>query len=178
VAGLTLSEMRDTLTSLASEGPKYGYETTTQIDDDSTWLGTWANDGLYALVLASEATASLDRRLIDVHAGAAFAMETSGELFKALSTATWRFDFGGPWARVRPDGVAFGWRSRLPSELIGHANLSDAFGCVLGMIDAFGEACNVLAAELVPQFGGRLCRSNDPEAWPALLSGVLPPEGR
>ena len=117
------------------------------------------------------------RSLIDVHAGAAYGANRDGRLFEKLATATWRSDYGGPWARVNPNGtVAYGWRSRLPSELICDENRNDGFAFVLGMIDAFGAVGNTLASELIPEYGGRECREADPNAWPALLSGILPPE--
>lgn len=176
MAGLTYARFREVLTSLSAGAADQGYRTTTAIDSDDCWLGTWASDHLYVLVQASVADPALNRTLLDVHAGAAYGAQPRGELFRALATASWRFDYGGPWARVRGDGAAFGWRSRLPSELFSQENISDAFGFVLGMVDTFGHACRVLADELIPQFGGTRCRDYDPDSWPALLSGLLPPE--
>jgi len=176
MAGLPYPRLREVLMSLASDAPADQYRTSTVIDSDDCWLGVWANDGLYVLVQASVAEPALNRTLLDVHAGGAYGMNPRGELFQALATSSWRFDYGGPWARVRNDGAAFGWRSRLPSELFSEGNLSDAFGFVLGMVDAFGQACTVLADELIPQYGGKVCRDFDPNSWPALLSGLLPPD--
>lgn len=176
MAGVPYSRLREVLTLLASGAPRDQYRVSTAIDSEDCWLGVWANDGVYVLVQAAVAEPALNRSLIDVHAGAAYGMQPSRELFQTLATASWRFDYGGPWSRVRQDGTAFGWRSRLPSELFSEGNLSDAFGFVLGMVDAFGQACNVLADELIPRFGGTRCRDYDPNSWPALLSGMLPPD--
>jgi hypothetical protein len=174
MAGLAFASMRETLNLLADGGQ--AYEVTKVIDEDDTWLATFANESLYVLVQASLAHPQLNRSLIDVHAGGAYGMRPDGMLFEAIATSTWRFDYGGPWARIRDDGAAFGWRSRLPSELFCDANRSEAFGFVLGMVDVFGSAAEVLAEELIPRFGGRRIRVDDPQAWPPLLSGLLPPD--
>jgi len=175
VPGLPFPRIRETLNLLAGEGSPY-YAIQKVIDEDDTWLATFSSESLYVIVQAAIAAPELDRSLIDVHAGGAYAMHASGELFEAISIATWRFDYGGPWARVRADGATFGWRSRLPSEMFCEANVSDAFGFVLGMVDAFGMAAGTLAEELIPRFGGKPSRSDDPQAWPALMSGLLPPQ--
>lgn len=165
------------LTELASEAPRHGYRTSVAIDSDDTWLATWANDDLYVLVQAAIADARIGRSLIDVHAGGAYGARPNESLYEALATSTWRFDYGGPWARRMPDGlVSFGWRTRLPSELFSDGNASDAFGFLLGMIDAFGFAAGTLARELIPAFGGHLSRATDPYAFPNLLAGILPPQ--
>lgn len=176
MGGLGYLQFREVLASLADGGRAYNYRTEVVINSDDCWLSTWANDNLYVIVQASVADAALNRTLLDVHAGGAYGMQPDGEVFYSLATASWRFDYGGPWARVHEGGVAFGWRSRLPSELFGEANLSDAFGFVLGMVDAFGQAAAVLSEELIPRFGGFRCLDRDPNAWPALLGGLLPPE--
>ncbi|MGA8744951.1 MAG: hypothetical protein WB507_03700 [Solirubrobacterales bacterium] len=178
MAGLPYHRFRETLNQLAADGGGHGYRVATVIDSDDCWLGTWANNDLYVIVQASLANPALDRTLIDVHAGSAYGARPAGELFEALATASWRFDYGGPWARSGPDGTAaYGWRSRLPSDLFSEDNLGEAFGFVLGMVDAFGHAAGTLAAELIPGHGGRRCSDQDPAAWPALLGGLLPPSG-
>lgn len=178
MAGLPYGAIRETLGLLSSGGAQHGYSTGVRIDSDDTWLGTWATDQLYVIVLASVAAPDPSRTLIDVHAGGAYGASPEAGLFEALCTATWRFDFGGPWARRLPDGSAtYGWRSRLPSELFAEANRGDAFGFVLGMIDAFGAAAGTLADELIPQFGGAYVRESDPNAWGPLIAGVIPPPG-
>lgn len=175
MGGLPFDTFRSTLNALA-EGAPSEYRVVTVMDESDTWLGTWATDNSYVLVMASLANQGLNRTLIDVHAGAAYGAETKGGLFHALGTASWRFDFGGPWARTHQNGTtAYGWRSRLPSELFCQQNMQDAFGFVLGMVDSFGIASATLAEELIPKYGGRRCFDHDPNAWPALLSGVLPP---
>lgn len=175
--GLPYPRFRDTLNMLAGDGDRFGYRISTVIDSDDCWLGTWANDDFYVLIQAMISDPALDRTLIDVHAGGAYGAQPSDGLFQALATASWRFDFGGPWARISPNGTAaYGWRSRLPSELFSEGNLSDAFGFVLGMVDAFGAAAGTLANELIPVYGGRRCFDQDPESWPPLLSGILPPQ--
>lgn len=173
---LSYSRIREVLASILADGHSHGYRTSVAIDSDDCWLSAWATDDLYVLVQAAPSNAA-GRTLIDVHAGGAYAAQRHGDLFEALSTATWRFDFGGPWARVTPDGsVAYGWRTRLPSEIVCEANLSEAFGFILGMVDAFGHAATTLASELIPRHGGQLCRDHDAGAWRALLSGLLPPQ--
>lgn len=177
MAGLPYPRFREVLSQMAASGERHGYRVTTSIDSDDTWLGTWATDDLYVIVTASIAAPELDRRLIDVHAGAAYGARPDGGLFRALAIASWRFDFGGPWARLRPgDTVAYGWRARLPSELFTDANLSEAFGFVLGMVDAFGTAASTLADELIPLHGGHRISDRDPGSWQELLSGIPPPE--
>jgi hypothetical protein len=73
--------------------------------------------------------------------------------------------------------VSYGWRSRLPSELFSDFNASDAFGFLLGMVDAFGYAAGTLANELIPQLSRTLSRATDPAAFPQRLAGILPPQG-
>jgi hypothetical protein len=176
MAGLSYERIRHTLNSIAEGGHRYGYSTQHVIDAEDAWLGTWANDHLYVMVQASLASAELGRTLIDVHAGGAYGAVPTQGLFQSLCTATWRFDYGGPWARNMPgDTVTYGWRSRLPSELFSESNLNDAFGFVLGMIDAFGRAAGTLANELSPPYGGYPSRADDPNAFKALLAGLLPP---
>jgi hypothetical protein len=177
MSGLQYPRFRETLNQLAEGGARHGYRVSTPIDSDDCWLGTWANDDLYVIVQASISDPSINRTLLDVHAGAAHGARAEGELFEALATASWRFDFGGPWARIGSDGMAsYGWRSRLPSELFSEGNLGEAFGFVLGMVDAFGAAASTLANELIPAYGGRRCLDEDPGSWPALLGGLLPPQ--
>ena len=176
MAGLSYERIRGTLNSIAEGGHRHAYSTQIVINTEDTWLGTWANDQLYVVVQASLASPELGRTLIDVHAGGAYGAAPAQGLFQSLCTATWRFDYGGPWARNMPGNtVTYGWRSRLPSELFGESNLSDAFGFVLGMIDTFGIAAGTLANELIPFYGGYLSRADDPNAFSALLAGLLPP---
>jgi hypothetical protein len=175
MAGLSYERIRHTLNLVTEDGYRYGYSTQHVINEEDTWLGTWANDHLYVMVQASLANPELRRTLIDVHAGGAYGAVPIQGLFQSLCTATWRFDYGGPWARNMPgDTLTYGWRSRLPSELFSESNLDDAFGFVLGMIDAFGMAAGTLANELIPLYGGYPSRANDPEAFKALLAGLLP----
>jgi hypothetical protein len=177
MAPLPYERFREILNQMAGGADRHGYRVANVIDADDCWLGTWANDFLYVIVQASLADPSLGRTLLDVHAGGAYGARPDRDLFQALATSTWRFDYGGPWARVSQDGqAAYGWRSRLPSELFAEANLSDAFGFVLGMVDSFGVAAATLANELLPVHGGRRCSDQDPDAWPPLLSGLLPPQ--
>jgi hypothetical protein len=42
----------------------------------------------------------------------------------------------------------------IPSDLVSRDNLSNAFGFIAHMIDALGEIARMLAAELVPAYGG------------------------
>lgn len=177
MSGLPYPRFRETLRQLAGQSDRYGYRVSTVIDSDDCWLATWANDDVYAITQASISDPALGRTLIDVHAGGAYGARPSERLFETLATASWRFDYGGPWARISPNRTAsYGWRSRLPSELFSEANLSDAFGFVLGMVDAFGAAAGTLANELIPAYGGRRCSDQDPDSWPALLGGILPPQ--
>jgi hypothetical protein len=119
-----------------------------------------------------------------VHAGGAYGVSHNPEVLEHLATSSWRFDYGGLWCRTyseatttpTPGTLNFGWRSRLPSELFTDANRSDAFGFLLGMVDTFGQASSILAAEVAPIGGGQRMRADDPQAWPALLGGMLPPE--
>jgi hypothetical protein len=177
MAGISYNRIREALDSIAGSGQRYGYSVQRVIDAEDTWLSTWSNDQVCVMVQAALAQPELDgRTLIDVHAGGAYAAAPAQGLFQGLCTATWRFDYGGPWARNMPGAtVAYGWRSRLPSELFGESNHDDAFGFVLGMIDAFGMAAGTLAGELIPLYGGHPIRAGDPEAFRALLAGLLPP---
>jgi len=176
MTGVPFLRLRNSLNELANHQGGENFRVKRVIEDDDTWLATFANDSLYAIVQASHAWPDIGRSLIDVHAGGAYGLQPDRNLFQAVSTATWRFDYGGPWARITPDSLAaFGWRSRLPSDLFVEQNLTDAMGFVLGMIQMFGVASQLLADELIPQFGGRRIADDDPEAWPPLLLGMLPP---
>jgi hypothetical protein len=176
MGGPSYSRIRETLTSLAGAGERYGYAIQQFMDTDDTWLATWANDRLYVIVQAAETASQPVRTLVDVHAGGAYGASPAPGLFQSLATATWRYDFGGPWARVLDDqSVAYGWRSRLPSDLFGEGDNRDAFGFVVAMIDEFGAVAGNLADELIPLYGGRASRANDPSAFGALIAGVLPP---
>jgi hypothetical protein len=175
MTGLSFLELRDSLNAMADHADTT-FRIARVIEDDSTWLATFANDSLYVIVQASHAWPDIGRSLIDVHAGGGYGLRPDGDLFRALGTATWRFDYGGPWARMTPDGsAAFGWRSRLPSDLFAEQNRTDAMGFVLGMIHMFGTASRIMADELIPQFGGSRFADDDPESWPPLLLGMLPP---
>lgn len=176
-SGLPYPRFRETLKLLAEGGDQRGYHVTTAIDSDDCWLSTWANDDLYVIVQASLADPSLHRTLIDVHAGGGYGAEPHGSLFQALATATWRYDYGSPWARIEPSGkAAYGWRSRLPSVLFNETNIKEAFSYILGQVDAFGATAGTLASEFIPIYGGRRCHHEDPDSWPPLLSGLLPPQ--
>lgn len=177
MGGLPYQRFREMLRLLAEGGGKHGYHVTTVIDSDDSWLGTWANDDLYVIVTATIIEESPDQTLLDVHAGGGYGAEAHGGLFQVLATATWRYDYGGPWARIGPDGkAAYGWRSRLPSVLFNETNIKEAFSYVLGQVDAFGTTAGTLASEFIPIYGGRRCHHEDPYSWPPLLSGLLPPQ--
>jgi hypothetical protein len=153
------------------------FVTSVVIDSDDTWLGTWSNEHMYVLVQASLADPGHGRTLVDVHACGAYGLMPKPELFETLSEATWRLDYGGPWSRRLPDHrVTFGWRARYPSELFHEENFSESFGFLTGMIWEFGRVSFQLAEELLPLYGGVMCRAGDPDAWKALISGLLPPQ--
>jgi hypothetical protein len=175
---LSYPHFRDTLNLLADGATRHDYRIAKVIDSDDSWLATWANDQLYVIVAASVAEDGPHQILIDIHAGGGYGAEPHGSLFQALATGTWRFDHGGPWARIGRDGtVAYGWRTRLPSEAFSEANKKEMFILVLNMIDAFGNVAGTLANEFIPIYGGKRSHDEDPESWPALLSGLLPPQG-
>jgi len=179
MAKLSYAQIRKALNGLAADkmvGNKT-FETETRIDTDDTWLGTWSNEHMYVIVAANLAYSEHNRTLIDVHACGAYGLTPNAELFETLSEATWRLDYGGPWSRRQPDGKAtFGWRARYPSEFFQEENYAEAFGMLTAMIWEFGRVSLLLAEELIPRHGGFMCRANDPNAWPPLLSGMLPPE--
>ena len=175
---LTYAQIRQTLNGIAADKciGQRSFETSVAIDSDDCWLGTWWNDRMYVLVQASLADPALNRTLIDVHAGAAYGLTPSADLFEML-TGSFRIDYGGPWSRRLPDGkVAFGWRARYPSEFFHEENHADAFGFLMGMIWEFGRMGVELADEFIPRFGGFPCRGNDPDAFKALLAGIVPPQ--
>jgi hypothetical protein len=179
MAKLSYPRIRKALNDLAANEAVGGrsFSTAIAIDSDDTWLGTWSNEHMYVLVQASLADPTHNRTLIDVHACGAYGLMPDAELFETLTEATWRLDYGGSWSRRQPDGkVAFGWRARYPSELFHEENFAEAFGFLTGMIWEFGRVSLQLAEELIPRHGGFLARANDPNAWQALLSGILPPE--
>lgn len=174
MSALSYHEIKETLNLLAEGGPKHGYRVVKVAEDDSTWLSTWATDDIYVAVLASPFQ-DIGATLIDVHAGGAYGARSDGGLFQALAVSSGRWDFGGPWARVGPDAtVAYGWRLRLPGLLLTHETRSDAFKMLLDFVDGFGGCASALANELIPEFGGKDIADKDPNAWPALLSGLIP----
>jgi len=172
---MSYDEIRETLKSMAVSGQERGYTTTEVLNDDVTWLGTWASNSRYVLLQATMVDPGLGRTLIDVHAGGAHGCQPAPALWQTLASASWRCDFGGPWARLLPGPTAaFGWRGRYPSELFHEANLPDAFGFIMGMIEIFGAAAEALADELIPSYGGYRCLAGDESSWGALLAGMLP----
>jgi hypothetical protein len=174
VGGLSYKSINAVLSMLALGGDSNGYRVTTVIDADDCWLATWANDGLYAIVQASQYDKEHDKTLIEVCAGGGYGAQPHVDLFQTIATSAGAHDFGGPWARVMNDGtVAYGWRNRLPSELFTEENKGDSFSFVLAMVDDFGQAAAELAAQLVPRHGGSRCSDVDPQAWPGLLAGIL-----
>ncbi len=178
MGGLSYPRFREILNPLADGAARRGYRIAKVIDEDDNWLATWANDQLYVIVQASVTDPGQNQTLIDIHAGGGYGAEPHGSLFQALATGTWRFDHGGPWARIGRDGtVAYGWRTRYPSEFFTEDNMKELFMLVLNMIDAFGYVAGTLANEFIPIYGGRRSHDEDPESWPALLSGLLPPQG-
>lgn len=179
MAKLSYEQIRQQLNDLAAERAvgRQPFETKVYIESDDTWLGTWSHPQMYVLVQASLADPANNRTLIDVHAGGAYGLTPQAGLFETLSEATWRLDYGGAWSRRQAEkGVAFGWRSRYPSELLHRENCEEAFGFLMGMIWEFGRTAGQLADELIPRYGGRRCLDGDPDSWKALLSGVLPPQ--
>jgi hypothetical protein len=175
MGGLSYPQFREILNPLADGAARRGYRIAKVIDADDNWLATWANDQLYVIVAASAPDSGPDRALIDIHAGGGYGAEPHASLFQALATGTWRFDHGGPWARVSRDGtIAYGWRTRYPSEFFSEGNMKELFTLVLTMIEAFGQVAGTLANEFIPLYGGRRSHDEDPESWPALLSGLLP----
>jgi hypothetical protein len=148
MGGLPYPQFREMLNLLAEGATRHGYRIAKVIDSDDNWLATWANDQLYVIVAASIAESGPNQTLLDIHAGGGYGAEPHGSLFQALATGTWRFDHGGPWARISRDGTV-----------------------------AFGYVAGTLANEFIPIYGGRRSRDEDPESWPALLSGMLPPQG-
>ncbi|MCA0323727.1 MAG: hypothetical protein LCH60_14415 [Actinobacteria bacterium] len=175
MAGLAYDRIRSMMNAIVHYAPDGEYEIRTMIDESDTWLGSWANDSAYVLVAASESDRNLPRTMMDVHAGGAYAMTPLPVLFQTLTAASWRFDFGGPWARKLPNGAAFGWRTRIPSDFFIESTLSDAGAFLTGMVDQFAAVCNVLADELLPLTGGMKIRAADPDAWPPLIRGTVPP---
>ena len=180
MAGLEFSALRETIQSIAQYGNEYSVDVV--IDEVGTYFTTFATQDLYAIVSVTDSNFP-GRSLIDVHAGAAYEVQATPEVLDLLATSSWRYDFGGLWCRTASPGNAtpvpgtlnFGWRSRLPSELFAEGNRSDSFGFLLGMVDSFGAACSQLAVAVGPFGGGKPIRAGDPQAWPALLGGMLPP---
>jgi hypothetical protein len=177
--GLSFSALRESIEMVSKETDEYSV--TTVIDEEDAYFTTFANPKLYAIVSIS---AVPGRCLIDVHAGGAYGVSHTPEVLELLATSSWRFDYGGLWCRTYSEGTTtptpgtlnFGWRSRLPSELFSEGNRSDAFGFLFGMVEMFGAASSTLAEAVAPIGGGRPIRVDDPQAWPALLGGMLPPE--
>jgi hypothetical protein len=180
VTMLSYSRIRQELNGWAAERAiaRQPFNTAVLIDEDDTWLGRWSND--LSDVLVNAAVSDPDhpqRTLIDVCSGGAYGIPPSMELFESLSQANWRMDFGGPWTRRQKDGtIAFGWHDRYPSELFHEEMHQYAFGFLTGMIWEFGRVAYELAQELIGRHGGFPCRASDPNAWPPLLSGLLPPQ--
>jgi hypothetical protein len=138
------------LNPLADGATRHGYRIAKVIDSDDNWLATWANDQLYVIVAALVAEQGPHQTLIDIHAGGGYGAEPDGSLFQALATGTWRFDHGGPWARIGRDGkAAYGWRARYPSEFFNEGNIKELFILLLNMIDAFGYVAGTLANEFI-----------------------------
>ena len=63
---LMYSQLRDVLQSLLEGGPERGYRTMVRIDSEDTWLGTWANDDLYAMVLLAQGVPAFEAASIGV----------------------------------------------------------------------------------------------------------------
>jgi hypothetical protein len=178
---MTYPRIRQELNSFAAERTVVGqpFETSVVIDEADNWLGAWSNDDMYILVAAQMALHSDPRRtLLDVHAGGAYGLTASEELFEALCHASLRLDGGAPWTRRQQDGrVVFGWQLRLASEYLHEENYSEAFGLIEGSIWAFGQIAHEMAKELIPRHGGSLLRADVPNALPLLVSGLVPVQG-
>ena len=162
----------DILESMAQRGAQYGYRTRTLMNTDDTWAGTWATDSLYALVFATQ-NPEMPVPTIDVIAGSVYRAKPDAALFQALCTSTGQIRHGGPWARVNDDGASYGWRTQISGALISEEGTRDAFSYVLSLIDNFGDVCNGLADAYMPRSGGTRILDGDPNAWPALLSGMM-----
>lgn len=168
-------ELRRVLDSISQSDNGY-YRIGAYLNEHGAWLKTFANDDLYALVQATLPDNGPERTFLLVHAGAGYGAQPHIGLFQSLCTQAWRFEYGGPWATVTKDGlVAFGWRLLIPSDLICAENISDAFGFLLGMVDNLGAVARLVGSELIPSYGGVLFEDSDPDAFPNLLAGVVPP---
>lgn len=100
-------------------------------------------------------------------------------LFRHLLLRSNSFDWGGPFATVRPDGtVTYGSQVTISSSLVSWEDPRDAIHFMMDMVRVMGQASRLLANEALPQFGGALLDGSDPRHDTVLLAAMMGPMPR
>jgi hypothetical protein len=131
-----------------------------------------ASDG-FVLVKVTDLGAEGSSRIMIIGGGAK-GSRPEAKLFQHLLSRTLDFDWGGPFARQYPDGVTFGHRVTIPSEVITMENIRNSIDYIYGMIDVVGRIGRITAEELVPEFGGEIFDGSNPwDDSKSLLATVM-----
>src|SRR5580692_7542580 len=106
MARMSYLQIRQALADFSAERAVGGqpFETAVLWDDKESWAGTWSNEDMFVIVGAAWFPHEPGRTFVDIHAGGAYGLTASEELFESLCHASLRLDGGAPWTRRQPDG--------------------------------------------------------------------------